>query len=256
MRRIGWLSPLVLYLLILHSAWAAEIAINGDDFRPGVVQAAYGFLHTPYLYGGSEAAGMDCSGLVCKVFFDTVGTALPRRVESLFQSGEKVGSGLRPGDLVFFNTTGQGPSHVGIYIGNQRFIHSASEGPATGVIISSLSEKYYGERWLGARRVIENDFPILSLRLAAEPRSLAMESRFVPGCPVQILLNSNLPRKQFVTISFKRADREEMVKRVRLLPGETTPPLWFTPREGRWQIEVKDQEGGLRGCVSFTAGEN
>ncbi|MBB6670558.1 C40 family peptidase [Cohnella nanjingensis] len=106
-----------------------------------------------YDYGGTTTNGFDCSGFTSYVFkkFDL---KLPHSSKEQFSLGDKVErDDLRPGDLVFFNTSGSGVSHVGIYVGDNKFAHSASKG----VTISDLDEKYYAKRYLGARRVMDSD---------------------------------------------------------------------------------------------------
>ncbi len=113
------------------------------------------YLGVTYVYGGSSATGLDCSGFVGLVFQE-LGVKLPRTSREQFQSGTSVEkSDLTPGDLVFFNTTGAGVSHVGIFLGDGSFIHAASN-PGK-VIESRLDERYYAQRYLGARRVLPQD---------------------------------------------------------------------------------------------------
>lgn len=122
-----------------------------DRKGQAVVTLAKQFLGTPYVWGGSSPAGFDCSGFVCYLF-GQFGISLPHAADAQFNTGVPV-SQPRVGDLVFFTTYEPGPSHVGIYIGNNRFIHSSSA--AGQVITTSLSESYYAGRYLGARRVLE-----------------------------------------------------------------------------------------------------
>jgi cell wall-associated NlpC family hydrolase len=118
---------------------------------PLVVELAREYLGTPYRYGGSTREGMDCSGLVLRVF-KRAGHDLPRTSASQFRVGENVAaSELMPGDLVFF-TDGKGRvNHVGIYAGKRRFIH-ASTGKHK-VRYDSLNSSYFRSRYAGARRI-------------------------------------------------------------------------------------------------------
>ena len=98
----------------------------------------------------TTAKGMDCSGLVYRCTLDTLSISLPRSSSALAAYCTKLEEKAEPqiGDFLFFNTTGKGISHVGIYIGNGEFIHSASQGKVTGVIISNLSEAYWKKCFL------------------------------------------------------------------------------------------------------------
>lgn len=119
----------------------------------GMVVGALNFLDIPYRWGGKNFDGFDCSGFT-RYVFRQAGFALPPSTEEQahapgLASVER--SDLRPGDLVFFNTLQRTFSHVGIYLGNQRFIHS----PRTGsqVRVEDMSKRYWASRFTGARRV-------------------------------------------------------------------------------------------------------
>jgi lipoprotein Spr len=109
-------------------------------------------LGVPYQYGGDSESGMDCSGLVAHVYRKYAGFNLPRSTKKLYQLVKQVDrEDLAYGDLVFFSDGWFSVSHVGIYIGQGQFVHSAK---SSGVIVSSLDENYYSRRYRGARRVI------------------------------------------------------------------------------------------------------
>jgi len=105
----------------------------------------------PYRNGGADPAGFDCSGFTQYVFGEH-GITLPREVRDQFQVGKRVDAkALGPGDLIFFSTTAPGPSHVGIAIGGDQFIHAPS---STGVVrVEHLSSPYWSQRFIGARRI-------------------------------------------------------------------------------------------------------
>jgi cell wall-associated NlpC family hydrolase len=109
-----------------------------------------------YRFGGNdEDSGLDCSGFVRLVFKDTIGTSLPRTAREMSEMGQKIDtSQLKPGDLVFFNTMRRAFSHVGIYLGDNHFLHA----PRTGaeVRIENMDSSYWMNRYNGARRIIDN----------------------------------------------------------------------------------------------------
>jgi cell wall-associated NlpC family hydrolase len=110
-----------------------------------------------YRFGGNdESSGLDCSGFVRLVFKDTIGTQLPRTAFEMSQMGEKIDtSQLKPGDLVFFNTMRRTFSHVGIYLGDNHFLHA----PRTGaeVRVENMEDSYWVKRYNGARRIIQGE---------------------------------------------------------------------------------------------------
>ena len=118
-----------------------------------LVIRALALIGVNYKYGGNSAdSGLDCSGLVNLVFREVAGKVLPRDSRAMSNVGDKVdATGLQPGDLVFFNTLKRPFSHVGIYIGEERFIHAPSRGGE--VSISNMRDQYWKKRYNGARRV-------------------------------------------------------------------------------------------------------
>jgi cell wall-associated NlpC family hydrolase len=128
---------------------------HGAVLRRQVVRSALGFLGWPYRWGGpSPETGFDCSGLTM-TSYRLNGVALPRTSRGQYAAGEPVGRReLREADLVFFATgTGRGPSHVGLYIGDGRFVHAPGSGDV--VRIDELSSSYYRPRFLSARSYLE-----------------------------------------------------------------------------------------------------
>jgi cell wall-associated NlpC family hydrolase len=110
------------------------------------------------LGGSSPEHGLDCSGLVRYVFREANGTELPRTSSEISRVGEKVDKkDLQPGDLVFFNTLRRAFSHVGIYLGDNKFIHAPSSGGA--VRVDSMDLDYWKARFNGARRIVSTEVP-------------------------------------------------------------------------------------------------
>ena len=119
-----------------------------------LVGNAMGFLGVPYKRGGNsaETGGFDCSGFVRAIYEQTLGLVLPRRADQQAAATEVIDrKDLQPGDLVFFNTMRRAFSHVGIYVGNGKFIHA----PRTGaeVRVEDMGVSYWRSRFSGARRV-------------------------------------------------------------------------------------------------------
>jgi len=169
------ISVILLSILVANGAQAAP-ANNGDDMdrlladkgllgqieqvRQSVshkaselVVNALGFLGVPYRRGGNSAdTGFDCSGFVRAMYEQTVGLILPRKAEQQAAATEKIDRGdLQPGDLVFFNTMRRAFSHVGIYVGEGKFIHSPRAGGE--VRVEDMGMSYWSRRFDGARRV-------------------------------------------------------------------------------------------------------
>lgn len=128
---------------------AEEMTAPGSS---GIVAVAQGLLGRPTLWGGtSPVTGFDCSGFVQYVF-RKVGIELPRTADIQFLVGRTVArTALRPGDLVYFTTYEPGASHVGIYIGRDKFIHTSY---ASGVVaVADLNDDYFTRRYYGAKRI-------------------------------------------------------------------------------------------------------
>ncbi|HAP27057.1 MAG TPA: NlpC/P60 family protein 2 [Achromobacter sp.] len=124
--------------------------------RERVVQAGLEAIGTPYSWGGDDADGFDCSGLVLYVFREIAGLDLPRTARAQRSEGKTVSAKkeLRPGDLVFFATRGRGvTSHVGIYIGQNKFVHAPRRG--TKVRVDDMKTAYWSKRYLGARAYLD-----------------------------------------------------------------------------------------------------
>ena len=123
-----------------------------------LVVRALSFVGVNYRHGGeTPETGFDCSGLVRHVFRESLGLLLPRTSRDISRVGETVQRDeLQPGDLVFFNTLRRGFSHVGIYLGEDRFVHAPARGGE--VRIEDMRKSYWVKRFNGARRIAAADF--------------------------------------------------------------------------------------------------
>jgi cell wall-associated NlpC family hydrolase len=126
---------------ILHRSASIAVSLTRNAMR---------FLGVPYAFGGTSASGFDCSGFVQHVYA-ALGLHLPRTADAQYTEGMRVRGALVRGDLVFFETYSAGASHVGIYLGNDEFVHASS---SRGVTVSSLHERYWSARYLGAKRLL------------------------------------------------------------------------------------------------------
>jgi len=153
----------------------ASQARSAQVSTPGVLQSAQdlaisalGLIGVDYKYGGmSPEHGLDCSGLVRYVFQEVVGVTLPRTSREMARLGGRVAQAdLRAGDLVFFNTRSSPFSHVGIYLGDNRFIHAPHRGGEVEIV--AMTQHYWQQRYDGARRLI-GVLPDLISSAHAEP---------------------------------------------------------------------------------------
>jgi len=136
--------------VLSNSEELAELSI-----RERLIIFAKKMLHLPYKFGGNSPFGIDCSAYVQKVY-SFIGLALPRSAREQFRFGDVIDKDeLSIGDLVFFRTYASFPSHVGIYLGNNLFIHASSK--TKRITIDSLDTPYYLKRFIGAKRVILDD---------------------------------------------------------------------------------------------------
>jgi cell wall-associated NlpC family hydrolase len=128
----------------------ATVAVRTSE----LVVTAMGFLGVPYRRGGNDAdTGFDCSGFVRSMYERTVGLVLPRLARDQAAATQPIDrKELQPGDLVFFNTMKRAFSHVGIYIGEGKFIHSPK--PGAQVRVEDMQQSYWDRRFDGARRVL------------------------------------------------------------------------------------------------------
>ena len=145
---------LLLSVLILSACSSDKTVVRAQHSKAGnITSYAKSLIGTPYKYGGnSPEYGFDCSGFVVHVFRQSLGIKLPRTTSKIRYTGKAVRKKhLRAGDLVFFNTLRRKFSHVGIYLGNNRFIHAPSSGGS--VRIENMQVNYWRKIYNGARRI-------------------------------------------------------------------------------------------------------
>ena len=163
---------------------------------------ALGLIGVDYKFGGeSPETGLDCSGLVRYVFQQVTGITLPRTAQAMSRVGDKVTlADLRPGDLVFFNTRRFDFSHVGIYLGDNRFVHAPRRGRE--VEVATLDSSFWQKRFNGARRMVG----VLPELIPA----LVSEAAAAPPPRVVTAVEEGLPRPPSVASVAESATASEM----------------------------------------------
>ena len=196
--------------------------------RQKVVETSKKYEGIPYRYGGMTVKGLDCSGFLCLVFKDALNVSLPRSASGLYSWAEKTTlEKVQAGDLLFFKTDLSGKvSHVALYLGDNRFIHSASTGSRTGVIYSSLDEKYWANSYAGAGRA----FPDTTSNIKVDNNSMAETSgaggkgsKSSAGTSSGARKNTSASANTNTnkTASFKKGSIDEQ-----LLVGVAFAPIW------------------------------
>lgn len=159
------IKRLLLIAIVLSAAGCGLSPVKRDPAQPrvavssglrsDVVLYAMGLIDTDYRFGGSNpASGLDCSGMVSYIFEHAAGVKLPHSAYRIAEIGREIElSQLQPGDLVFFNTSGEPFSHVGIYVGRDQFIHAPSTNGR--IKTSSFRSGYYAGRLVAARTLFE-----------------------------------------------------------------------------------------------------
>ena len=148
----------------------AESSASWTSTAQEIILHALSQTGVKYKYGGiTPDSGFDCSGFVRYVFKEAANLTLPHGARAMSQVGQNVSEKeLKPGDLVFFNTMKSVYSHVGIYVGNNRFIHSPSAG--SSISVADMNDSYWSKRFTGARRVNEKELASTELgSLANKP---------------------------------------------------------------------------------------
>lgn len=128
-----------------------QVSRGSNAIARRIISSSLNYVGTPYVFGGTTPRGFDCSGFT-RYVFNQAGISLPRTADAQYTLGTPISkSNLRPGDLVFFSTYAYGASHVGIYMGNGKFINASS---SRGVVVDSLNSSYWSSTYIGARRVL------------------------------------------------------------------------------------------------------
>lgn len=155
--------------LLAGTAWAGD-SVETEAPQPSMLSSsvnkaqdmlmyALSLVGVNYKYGGkSPETGLDCSGFVSHVYQQAAGLILPHNARAISMFGKKIAiSELQPGDLVFYNTMRHAYSHVGIYLGGNKFVHASVTG--RGVEVVDMKENYWVKRFNGARRVVTSRLP-------------------------------------------------------------------------------------------------
>lgn len=144
-----WLVPVFATFMLATGLGAEENSAEAAT-QNQLIKTANKYIGTPYIYGGTTTRGFDCSGYT-QMVFKNLGITIPRTSKAQYGVGTSVSrANLQTGDLLFFNTSGAGVSHVAIYTGNNKFINAET---GSGVTVSSLTESYWNKRYIGAKRV-------------------------------------------------------------------------------------------------------
>lgn len=152
-----WLTVVFFVAIIPVRCFAREVSeAESRVYREKLVSEAKKYVGTPYVRGATGPDAFDCSGLIYTVAHDSISYQLPRTVKAMYSRVRIVSNDKKePGDLLFFKTTGDGTiSHVGLYIGNGQFISALSDGPNTGVIVSSLREGYWRGKYVSCGKFL------------------------------------------------------------------------------------------------------
>jgi hypothetical protein len=242
---------LVLFAVIILSGMSAAVKIHAVDLsvtnkgegatQTRIASEALKYIGVPYVSGGVTVKGFDCSGLVYKVFKDAASMEVPRTVPDLMSSGAIVSEPLMKADLLFFDTDGKGKaSHVGISLGGKKFLHAASEGSKTGIIISELTEDYYKKRYLGSRRLIPSEYPSIKVILAnLVPVKQRFQGVITPGFPLYVNIENKLTKSLFLSVKAYKDKKLVIARRIKVSDSATSSS-WFIPDDGNWTISIED----------------
>jgi hypothetical protein len=174
-------------MAVLAAAVALWALPSENEARKAIVETAQSFKGVPYVYGAESPEAFDCSGFVQYVYAHAADIDLPRNSREQWAAGKPIEKGaVKPGDIFVFDTVGSGgPSHVAIYLGDDKMIHAVSEGPKTGVVVSPITDRYFGPRMIGARYFIVAALPSAAVAAPAAPVQAAPRT-VVPLAPAAV----------------------------------------------------------------------
>jgi hypothetical protein len=247
---------------------AGLLDVDSVQLPERIVRTAFAFLGVSYAPGGigapagTKGAGFDCSGLVYRTFRDAADLDLPRSVAGLLASGRKALAPLHVGDLLFFDTLEGGakgtPDHVGLYAGDGKFVHAASEGPHRGVTVSSLDQEYYRERYIDARRLLAWDTPSMEIDVteatAGQPSREALRAWMPAGGPLRLMVACEREGGRFVVLTAFRDGVEAFRRRLRAGPAAPGTAI-IIPGPGEWLVTVDLPGAQELAAVRFSVGE-
>lgn len=154
MKKLTILMPLFILAFCIFFTAKGFAAPTAFEQRALFIEHCKTYLGTPYKYGGLTKNGMDCSGFIYTAAKESIELKLPRRSEDLYLSCEKISKDeMQPGDFLFFKASTR-INHAAVYIGNGEFIHAASDGPKTGVVISTFDENYWARTYTASGRIL------------------------------------------------------------------------------------------------------
>jgi len=235
------MRPLIFLLLMVMTSVvfpsSLEIIHKPDKaFRAKLVAIARTYLSVPYQWAGEDRGGLDCSAFIQEVLSHAGYRGFPRVVKDQVLEGEVLHGPLLPGDLVFFDTQGRGPSHVGIYSGKGKIIHSASDGDYQGVVESSLSAPYYKKHFYQSRRLFPERLQVAlrldSQELETEPIPLEVNS-------LELILTSNVRKNLKITLY--QGELPQMSRTLVVSPRERSYSFRFA-LPGEWEIRISQDD--------------
>lgn len=183
------LAALILFTPRVCAQTIEQNAADAENRRITFVEYGKKYIGCPYVSGATGPNAFDCSGYVYAVSRESIGYQLPRTVSAIYKFCKIIDDSQREaGDLVFFKTTSASePSHVGIYIGNGQFLNCASDGPNTGVILSSLNESYWKGKYYKTGRFL----PSAKALIESNGTSTDAEASAVSSSPQKSVFSSS-----------------------------------------------------------------